>query len=199
MARFIFAVCLAAASALNPQIGRRGANALIATGVLSTAPLPSLARPEGVNKPELLPPLRADGSAPTVIDVGVNFLTKGEQRQAEKLIAQFEQQSGFKLRVLCQQYPQTPGLAIRDYWGVDGKTIVLIADKGLKGTSNILNFNVGEGLGELLPNIFWTRLQGRYGTSRYYRDNGEDIAILNAIQSIAMCSEGCSDPPSEKT
>ena len=76
---------------------------------------------------------------------------------------------------------------------------MLIADKGLKGTSNILNFNVGDGLGELLPNIFWTRLQGRFGTSRYWRDKGEDVAIINAIESIVLCKEGCSDPPSEAT
>ena len=34
---------------------------------------------------------------------------------------------------------------------MDDKTIVLIADKGLKGTSNILNFNVGDGLADVLP------------------------------------------------
>ena len=80
-----------------------------------------------------------------MIDVKVNFLTPGEQKRLEKLTQQIEQTSGFKLRVLCQSYPRRPAL-IKDYWKVDDKTIVLIADKGLKGTSNILNFNVGDGL-----------------------------------------------------
>lgn len=159
---------------------------------------PAEARPEGVNKPELLPPKRGDGSTPKVIDAGVGFLTKGQTKLLEKRIADLETDTGFKLRILCQRYPETPGLAIKDYWGVDDNTVVLVADKGLKGTSNILNFNVGENFADKLPNIFWQRLQGRYGTSRYWRDNGEDVSIINAVESIVFCAQsGCVDPPKE--
>ena len=52
---------------------------------------------------------------------------------------------------------------------------MLVADKGLKGTANILNFNVGDGLADVLPTPFWSRLQGRFGTSRYWREQGEDV------------------------
>lgn len=156
------------------------------------------ARPEGVDRPELLPPKRADGSTPSVIDAGVGFLTKGEIKRLETLIADLEKTTGFKVRVLCQRYPETPGLAIRDYWGIDEKTVVLVADKGLKGTSNILNFNVGDAYADTLPNIFWQRLQGRYGTSRYWREKGEDVSIMNAVESIIYCAQsGCVDPPRE--
>jgi len=31
---------------------------------------------------------------------------------------------------------------------------------------NVLNFNVGEGVKFALPNVFWTRLQAKYGTVR---------------------------------
>jgi hypothetical protein len=41
-------------------------------------------------------------------------------------------------------------------------------------TANLLNFNVGDGLKFALPNQFWTRLQSKYGTSFFVRDNGED-------------------------
>jgi len=174
-------------------VGERIAATLASLTVIK--PRPAVARPEGVNKPELLP----SGPVRNVIDVKVNFLTPGEQKRLDALAPQVEKASGFKVRVLSQRYPETPGLAVKDYWGVDANTIVLVADKGLKGTSNILNFNVGDGLADVLPTPFWTRLQGRFGTSRYWRDQGEDVAITNAVEAIAYCLQqegGCTDPPS---
>ena len=45
----------------------------------------------------------------------------------------------------------------------DDKYVVLVVDE-FGGKGNVLNFNVGEGVKLALPNIFWTRLQGKYGT-----------------------------------
>jgi len=45
----------------------------------------------------------------------------------------------------------------------DDKYAVLVVDQ-FGGKGNALNFNVGEGLKLNLPNVFWTRLQGKYGT-----------------------------------
>jgi hypothetical protein len=189
-----------------PAVGRRNVGERIAATLASLTvirPQKAEARPEGVNKPERLP----SGPVRNVIDVKVNFLTPGEQKRLEKLTEQIEKTSGFKLRVLCQSYPETPGLAIKDYWKVDDKTIVLVADKGLKGTSNILNFNVGDGLADVLPTPVGSRHPGRFGTSRYGRDEGEDVAITNAVEAIAYCLQrdsdgdvtGCTDPPSRQT
>lgn len=109
-----------------------------------------------------------------------------------ELLTALERDTGYRVRVLCQNYPNTPGLAIRDYWDLgkpeqkDDKYVVLVVDQ-FGGKSNVLNFNVGEGVKLALPNQFWTKLAGKYGTTFYVRDNGIDLAITNAIEAIATC------------
>ena len=111
-------------------------------------------RPDGVNRPELLPP-----TFTRVIDTA-GFLSQGQVRESEFLPAlalsfrgaeivggerivqeerlgqdleRLEADTGFKLRLLAQNYPQTPGLAIKEFWGVDDNTIVFVADPSLGG------------------------------------------------------------------
>jgi len=67
------------------------------------------------------------------------------------------------------------------------------------GSSNILNFNVGAGVDLNLPAAFFRRLQSKYGTTFFVRDNGMDIAVVNAIEAIATClrseEQYCVDVP----
>ena len=120
------------------ELGVTAASALLAT---AAGAQPALAgRPEGVNKPELLPKEQTN-----VIDLQ-KYLTSGQVKSIDKQLGELEKATGVKLRVLCQAFPNTPGLAIRDYWQLNEKSIVMVVDKGAKGTANILNFNVADGV-----------------------------------------------------
>jgi len=148
---------------------------------------PANARLEGVNKPELLP------SEPGMNVIQVEkFLTKGQEKRMNDLLTKLEADTGYRVRLLCQAYPRTPGLAIRDYWDLgkegqkDDKYIVLVVDE-FGGKGNVLNFNVGDGVKFALPNVFWTRLTSKYGTTFFVKENGIDLAITNAIEAIVSC------------
>mmetsp|Transcript_14216 Transcript_14216/g.41711 ORF Transcript_14216/g.41711 Transcript_14216/m.41711 type:complete len:218 (-) Transcript_14216:539-1192(-) len=156
----------------GPTTDRRSLFTSAAAAVSASAllgistPQPAFARLDPVNRPDLLP--KEDGL--NVIQVE-KFLTSGQAKRMDNLLASLEKDTGFRLRVLCQSYPNTPGLAIRDYWDLgkedqkDDKYVVLVVDQ-FGGKGNVLNFNVGDGMKFALPNVFWTRLQGKYGTVR---------------------------------
>ncbi|XP_075104220.1 thylakoid lumenal 15.0 kDa protein 2, chloroplastic-like isoform X1 [Nicotiana tabacum] len=106
-----------------------------------------------------------------------------EKRLAEE-ITDIEKVTGFKLRVLAQNYPDTPGLAIKDFWQVDDRTIVFVADPTF---GNILNFNVGATVDLDIPRSFWSRLAGQYGNMFYWKEKGEDASIEAAVMAISTC------------
>jgi uncharacterized membrane protein YgcG len=180
-------------------------SAVVATTTAAASVLvvafPAVARLDSVNRPDLLPKEKTLNVIQTE-----KFLTTGQARRMNDLLTRLENDTGFRVRVLCQAYPNTPGLAIRDYWDLgkegqkDDKYIVLVVDQ-FGGRGNVLNFNVGEGIKLNLPNTFWTRLQGKYGSTFYVRDNGIDLAITNAIESIVSCLRSseqlCLSPPDE--
>jgi len=167
----------------------------------AVAPQTATARLEAVNRPDLLPSEQGLNVIQTE-----KFLTSGQAKRLDKMIANLENDTGFRLRVLCQNYPNTPGLAIRDYWSLgkedqkDDKFIVLVVDQ-FGGRGNILNFNVGDGVKFALPNVFWTRLSGKYGTTFFVRDNGVDVAVENAVEAIVSCLRSedgyCVSPPEQ--
>jgi len=106
-------------------------NSIVSTSVTSSAS----ARLDPVNRPDLLP----NEKDLDVIQIE-KFLTTGQAKRMNEKLISLERDTGFRLRVLCQAYPNTPGLAIRDYWDVgkegqkDDKYIVLVVDQfGGKG------------------------------------------------------------------
>lgn len=139
------------------------------------------------DNPELLP----DHFTP-VIDLARAF-TDNQRDLLEKNLDDYEARSGWKLRVLTQ-YDRTPGLALREFWGLDGRSVLLVADP--RG-GNLLNFNVGDALFALMPRTYWVELQTRYGNQYYVRDHGEDGAIQAALGAITTCLDrgGCQVVP----
>jgi len=132
-----------------------------------------------VNNPQLLP---ATPNLP-VVDVA-GFLSKGQVERLSRQVLALERDTGIKLRVLSQAYPNTPGLAVKEYWGVDADTVVFVADPN---TGNILNFNVGANVDLTVPRAFWSRLAGKYGAKSFWQNAGEEAAVEKAVLAIDAC------------
>lgn len=168
-----------------------GLVAAISAAALS--PLPALAgRPEGVNRPDLLPATQTP-----VIDLE-RFFARGDAARMAQQLDRLEARTGFKVRVLTQRYPVTPGLAVREYWGVDERTVVVVADF-FSGGGSLLHFTVGEEVYAKLPPRFWSLLTSEYGNKFFVDKNGPDVAVITAVEAIRSClaSGGvCKVPPS---
>jgi hypothetical protein len=149
--------------------------------------LQPLAPVHALDNPELLP-----DHDTTVIDLA-RVLTDSQRANLEQQLEQFEAANGWKLRVLTQ-FDQTPGLAVRDYWKLDERSLLLVADP--RG-GNLLNFNVGDALFALMPRTYWVELQTRFGNQYYVRDHGEDGAVFDALEAVEICLErgGCQVVP----
>jgi energy-converting hydrogenase Eha subunit A len=147
------------------------------------APTPAWA----VNNPELLPE-----TVTPIVDLA-NYLPKLQEAALIDEIADFEKQTGWKLRVLTQ-YDRSPGRAVIDFWKLDDKSILLVAD-GRGG--NLLAFSIGDAVYELLPRTFWIELQARFGNMYFVRDKGENNSIVEALDTVKGClaQGGCKVVP----
>jgi hypothetical protein len=168
-----------------PAALRQGVIALAL--LLAVLLLPMTGPAWAYDNPDLLP----DHPTP-VIDLA-RLLTDGQRGDLEAELLDFERTSGWKLRVLTQ-YDRTPGLAVREFWGLDDRSLLLIADE--RG-GNLLNFNVGEALFALMPRTFWVELQTRFGNQFYVREHGGDAAILDSLHAVKGCLNigGCQVVP----
>jgi hypothetical protein len=142
---------------------------------------------QAYDNPDLLP------KEPTnVIDLA-NELTASQEVLLSQKLSDFETETGWKLRVLTQ-YDRTPGTAVKRFWQLDDKSVLLVADP--RG-GNLLNFSVGDDLYPLLSRTFWIELQTRFGNQFFVRENGGDQAIFQALESIKICLQqgGCGVVP----
>ena len=139
------------------------------------------------DNPDLLP----DHPTP-VIDLAKIFSDQ-QRASLEDSLNTVENETGWKLRVLTQ-YEQTPGLAVREFWGLDESSLLVVADP--RG-GNILNFNVGDAYFALMPRTYWVELQTRFGNQYYVKDHGEDGAVVDALNAVEICLDrgGCQVVP----
>ncbi|MEB3218237.1 MAG: TPM domain-containing protein [Nostocales cyanobacterium 94392] len=139
------------------------------------------------DNPELLPT-----EVTPVVDLGKSLNVVQEQNLVQEL-NDFETETGWQLRVLTQ-YDRTPGRAVIKFWGLNDRSILLVADS--RG-GNILSFAVGDDVYELLPRTFWIELQTRFGNLYFVREKGEDQAIIQALQTVENCLRkgGCNVVP----
>ena len=144
---------------------------------------PSLA----INNPSLLPEKQTP-----VIDLA-KTLSPNQLKNLEEELNNFEKESGWKIKYLSQ-FDSSPGSAIKDFWNLDDTSLLIVADP--RG-GNLLNFNVGEAYFAVLPRLFWVELQTRFGNQYFVKDNGEDGAVLSAINAVKICLNkgGCNVVP----
>lgn len=165
----------------------KGFSWLLATGLSLVLWLGLVSPAQAVNNPELLPETETP-----VVDLA-NFLPEVQETQLVKEINTFEAETGWKLRVLTQ-YDRSPGRAVIPFWGLDDKSILLVADA--RG-GNLLAFSIGDDVYELMPRTFWIEMQARFGNIYYIRDNGENLAITEALNTVKGClvKGGCNVVP----
>jgi TPM domain len=160
---------------------------LVVVAIAFTIWFTAAAPAQAYDNPDLLP----DHPTP-IIDLA-GALSNNQKAALEEKLNQFETDTGWKLRVLTQ-YDRTPGRAVKDFWGLDDHSVMLVADP--RG-GNLLNFSVGEAFYPLLPRTFWIELQTRFGNQFFVRENGEDRSILETMDTLKLCLErgGCNVVP----
>jgi hypothetical protein len=99
---------------------RNALNILVICVVSLCAWLP-MAPALAYDNPELLP-----NTQTAIIDLAKSLSARQEENLDSQL-NQFETETGWKLRVLTQ-YDQTPGRAVKDFWGLDDHSVMLVAD-----------------------------------------------------------------------
>ncbi len=117
-----------------------------------------------------------------VLDLADQLSDNQESVLADTL-SDLELETGWKLRVLTQ-FDKTPGRQVKDYWGLNEKSVLMVADP--RG-GNLLAFNVGDDVRKVLPRTFWIELQSRFGNQFYVREQGASQSILSTVNTLDTC------------
>lgn len=126
-----------------------------------------------------------------------NILPDDEQLRLEQDLKELEQRTDWRLRVLTRFGPQAgpTGNEVKAAWAPNDRTVIVIVDPS---SPNILAFNTGQAVEQLLRRAFFIELQSRYGNKFFVRDEGEDAAILGTVGALTDCLQrpgGCAVVP----
>jgi hypothetical protein len=137
-----------------------------------------------VQAQKALPTVEMDLPQPPVLVLDLAGELNDQQKELlSTQLQKIETDTGWKLRVLTQ-FDRTPGRQVKDYWGLDEKSVLMVADP--RG-GNLLAFNVGDAVRQILPRTFWVELQSRFGNQFYVRDHSEGQAIQATIDTLDQC------------
>ncbi|GBG75637.1 hypothetical protein CBR_g20266 [Chara braunii] len=132
-------------------------------------------------------------TAPTAIIDSAGSIPPAKRALLSAELAQFESETGWKLRILTRFRQGEPPSQqdVLKFWKPDERTILVIEDVT---SPNILNFNAGSLVLTKLPRQFFVELQSRFGNLFYVREEGEQRALLQAVDAIRDClqrEKGC--------
>ena len=100
--------------------------------------------------------------------------------------------SGWRIRVLTRFGPQAgpTGKEVKDVWGLDDRTTIIIVDPT---SPNVLAFNTGRSVEQLLSRSFFIELQSRYGNKFFVRDEASIFAacLISNVYRLAMYVHEC--------
>ena len=93
----------------------------------------------------------------------------------------------WRMRVLTRFGPQAgpTGREVKAAWAPNDRTVIIIVDPS---SPNILEFNTGKAVEELLRRTFFIELQSRYGNKFFVRDE----VRLHALHSTGTPACSCS-------
>jgi hypothetical protein len=138
--------------------------------------------PAGAQAPLPTVELQLPQPALPVLDLA-NELNANQESLLSQKVLDLEAATGWKLRILTQ-FDQTPGRRVKEYWDLNDKSVLMVADP--RG-GNLLAFNVGDSVRQILPRTFWIELQSRFGNQFYVREQGGYQAILDTVNTLDYC------------
>lgn len=74
---------------------------------------------------------------------------------------------------------------VKAAWAPNDRTVIIIVDPS---SPNILDFNTGQAVEQLLRRTFFVELQSRYGNKFFVRDEVDRLCLLSSMFNLSCMS-----------